>query len=65
MFPGPRNRLHLDYLSPAEFEAARWAGVLGIATFDGSHLAAPVPVAEVNTPVLGDAGPPCCLEFGR
>ena len=53
---GPRTRLHLEYLSPAEFEAARWAGVLGIATFDGSHLAAPVPVAEVNTPVLGDAG---------
>jgi enamine deaminase RidA (YjgF/YER057c/UK114 family) len=53
---GPRTGLHLDYLSLAEFEAARWAGVLGVATFDGSQLGAPVPVAEVNTPVLGDAG---------
>ena len=56
---GPRTRLHLDYLSLAEFEAARWAGVMGIATFDGSHFGVqdtPVPVAEVSTPVLGDAG---------
>src|SRR5579863_900316 len=54
-----RTRLHLDDLSLAEFQAARWAGVMGIATFDGSHLGVretPVPVAEVNTPVLGDAG---------
>jgi chorismate lyase / 3-hydroxybenzoate synthase len=51
--------LHLDYLSLAEFEAAQWTGVMGIATFDGSHFGArdtPVPVAEVSTPVLGDAG---------
>jgi chorismate lyase / 3-hydroxybenzoate synthase len=56
---GSRTRLHLDYLSLAEFEAARWAGVMGIATFDGSRSGVrdtPVPVAEVNMPVLGEAG---------
>jgi chorismate lyase / 3-hydroxybenzoate synthase len=56
---GSRTRLHLDYLSLAEFEAARWAGVMGIATFDGSRFGVrdtPVPVAEVNVPVLGEAG---------
>ena len=51
-----RNGLHLDYLSPADLEAARWAGVIGVATFDGQQLTrdADVPVAEVKTPVLGD-----------
>ena len=56
---GPRTQLHLDYLSLAELDAARWAGVMGIAAFDGSHFGVqdtPVPVAEVSTPVLGDAG---------
>jgi chorismate lyase / 3-hydroxybenzoate synthase len=59
---GSRTGLHLDYLSLAEFEAARWAGVMGVATFDGPRLerrAADVPVAEVNTPVLGNAGALC------
>jgi chorismate lyase/3-hydroxybenzoate synthase len=71
---GSRTGLHLDYLSPAEFEATRWAGVMGVATFDGSREGSrdglrnglrrglgdsAVPVAEVNTPVLGDAGALC------
>ncbi len=59
---GSRTGLHLDYLSLAELEAARWAGVMGVATFDGPRLerrAADVPVAEVNTPVLGNAGALC------
>jgi chorismate lyase / 3-hydroxybenzoate synthase len=53
-----RSGLHLDYLSLAEFEAARWAGVIGVATF-GAALTrgADVPVAEVKTPLLGDSGP--------
>ena len=56
-----RTGLHLDYLSPADLEAARWAGVIGVATFDGQRLArdADVPVAEVKTPVLGDHGALC------
>jgi enamine deaminase RidA (YjgF/YER057c/UK114 family) len=52
---GLRSRLHLDYLSQADFAAARWGGIMGIATFDGSRFDTPVPVAEVNTPLLGDA----------
>jgi enamine deaminase RidA (YjgF/YER057c/UK114 family) len=56
-----RTGLHLDYLSLADFEAARWAGVIGVATFDGTRLAgdAMVPVAEVKTPVLGESGALC------
>ena len=56
-----KSGLHLDYLPPAEFEAARWAGVIGVATFDGQRLAAdvPIPVAEVKTPVLGESGALC------
>ena len=59
---GSRTGLHLDYLSLAELEAARWAGVMGVATFDGSRVEladAEVPVAEVNTPLLGEAGALC------
>jgi len=48
--------LHLDYLSPAEYQSAQWADVLGVATFSGPPAPAPgageIPVAEVNTPVL-------------
>jgi len=48
--------LHLDYVSPAEYQSARWADVLGVATFSGPVAQAPtageIPVAEVNTPVL-------------
>jgi chorismate lyase/3-hydroxybenzoate synthase len=57
-----RTGLHLDYLSLAELEAAHWAGVMGVATFDGSRVEladAEIPVAEVNTPLLGDAGGLC------
>jgi chorismate lyase / 3-hydroxybenzoate synthase len=59
---GSRTGLYLDYLSLAEFETARWADVMGVATFDGSRLElrdTDVPVAEINTPVLGDAGALC------
>jgi chorismate lyase / 3-hydroxybenzoate synthase len=48
--------LHLDYLSPAEYQSAHWADVLGVAAFSGPPAPAPdageIPVAEVNTPVL-------------
>ena len=53
--------LHLDYVSRAEYQAARWGDVLGVATFSGGPepvaVAIPeIPVAEVSTPVLADAG---------
>ena len=53
--------LHLDYVSLAEYEAARWADVLGVAAFRSTPLdrtgANGVPVAQVQTPPLrGDAG---------
>jgi len=38
----PRG-LHLDYVSPAEYQAARWADVLGVATFNGRHAGEPTP----------------------
>ena len=48
--------LHLDYLSPAEYQSAAWADVLGVATYNGPPAPAPgsgeIPVAEVNTPLL-------------
>ena len=53
--------LHLDYLSSAEYPAARWADVLGVATFNGTHEplagSAPpeIPVAVVSTPLLAAA----------
>jgi chorismate lyase / 3-hydroxybenzoate synthase len=59
---GSRTGLHLDYLSLAELEAARWAGIMGVATFDGSRLGfadTEIPVAAINTPVLGEAGVLC------
>jgi enamine deaminase RidA (YjgF/YER057c/UK114 family) len=53
---GATAGLHLDYLSPAEYESAPWADVLGVATFSGPPAPAlpggEIPVAEVNTPVL-------------
>ena len=53
--PAPAG-LHLDYLSRAEYQAARWTDVLGVATFSGPSPgeAAPpeVPVAWVRTPVI-------------
>jgi chorismate lyase / 3-hydroxybenzoate synthase len=56
-----RTGLNLDYVSLAELEAGRLAGVIGVATFNGSRLdlGATVPVAEVKTPVLGDSGELC------
>jgi len=61
---GSRTGLNLDYVTLAELEAARWAGVMGVATFNGARTAhgppglaldAAVPVAEVQTPVLCDS----------
>jgi chorismate lyase / 3-hydroxybenzoate synthase len=54
---GSRTGLKLDYVSLAELEAARWPGVIGVATFAGTRLAldTTVPVAEVKTPVLGNS----------
>lgn len=53
--------LHLDYVSRAEYQAARWGDVLGVATFSGrpeplEAAVAEIPVAEVSTPVLPDTG---------
>lgn len=65
---GSRTGLNLDYVSLAELEKARWAGVIGVATFNGARLVhqssgraldATVPVAEVKTPILGDSGVQC------
>jgi chorismate lyase / 3-hydroxybenzoate synthase len=56
----PRG-LHLDYVSGAEYQAACWGDVLGVATFNGAPepavLATPadVPVVQVSTPVLAAA----------
>jgi chorismate lyase / 3-hydroxybenzoate synthase len=60
--------LHLDYVSPAEYHAACWGDVLGIAAFNGAALhatgaAATVPVAEVSTPLLPPASH--CFEVWR
>jgi len=56
--------LHLDYVSPAQYRAARWPDVLGIASFDDASLGASsetaeVPVAQVSTPVLPPASHVC------
>jgi chorismate lyase/3-hydroxybenzoate synthase len=53
--------LHLDYVSLAEYQAAGWGDVLGVATFSGTRdrVGAPVaeiPVARVSTPVLPGTG---------
>jgi chorismate lyase/3-hydroxybenzoate synthase len=48
--------LRLDYLPRADYQAAGWADVLGVATFSGAPLADPdpadAPVAQVRTAVL-------------
>jgi enamine deaminase RidA (YjgF/YER057c/UK114 family) len=55
--------LQLDYVSLAEYQAARWGNVLGVATFNGAADAAAgaaeIPVAQVSTPVLPGAGHVC------
>ena len=54
--------LHLDYLSPAEYQAARWADVLGVASFNAAPPHAAVsgtPVAQVRTPVLAGRADVC------
>jgi chorismate lyase / 3-hydroxybenzoate synthase len=53
----PSRGLHLDYVSLAEFQAARWPDVLGVATFNGAARPAfaaqtEIPIAQVSTPVL-------------
>ncbi|HET7757388.1 MAG TPA: hypothetical protein VFK87_09050 [Steroidobacteraceae bacterium] len=65
--------LHLDYLSPAEYQAAGWADVLGVATFNrppaagaaatGAAATASIPVAQIELPVL--AGTPGLCEVWR
>ena len=48
--------LHLAYVSHADYKAAQWADVLGIATFNGTPAPASIlpgiPIAAVNMPVL-------------
>ena len=50
--------LHPDYVSLAEYHAAQWPDVLGVATFNGSRPLAEtadpvgIPVAQISTPVL-------------
>jgi len=58
--------LHLNYLSLAEYESARWRDVLGVATFNGSVASGPpvpgpagIPMAHVRTPVLPAAKNVC------
>ena len=52
--------LHLDYVSLAEYQAAQWGDVLGVATFNGAPDsaagAAEIPVAQVSTAVLPGSG---------
>ena len=62
----PPAGLHLDYLSPAEYQAAQWADVLGVATFNAGPPGASgsdAPVARVHMPVLG--GDPDVYEVWR
>jgi chorismate lyase/3-hydroxybenzoate synthase len=52
--------LRLDYVPRADYQAARWPDVLGVATFNGTQLTDPdptgAPVAQVRATVLsGDA----------
>jgi enamine deaminase RidA (YjgF/YER057c/UK114 family) len=58
--PAPRG-LQFDYVSLAEYQAARWPDVLGVATFNGVPPleGAEIPVAQVTTPVLA-AGREVC-----
>jgi enamine deaminase RidA (YjgF/YER057c/UK114 family) len=54
--------LQLEYVPLAELDPARWSGVMGVATFDASRSeirATQIPVAEVNTPVLGESRALC------
>ena len=48
--------LHLEYVSPAEYRAARWDDVLGVASFNGGPDSGTgineIPVAHVRTQVL-------------
>jgi enamine deaminase RidA (YjgF/YER057c/UK114 family) len=58
----PPAGLHLDYLSPAEYRAARWADVLGVATFNGAPTgtaASEAPVARVHMAVLSGEADVC------
>ena len=54
--------LQVDYVPLAAQASARWEGVLGVAAFDVSPVAAlpanDVPVVEIKTPVLGSVGAP-------
>jgi enamine deaminase RidA (YjgF/YER057c/UK114 family) len=60
--------LQLEYLPLAELDPARWSGVMGVATFDASRSeirATQIPVAQINTPVLGEAGALCEIWRSR
>ena len=48
----PRG-LHLDYVSPAEYQAAQWSDVLGVATFNGRHAGRPA----ADVPAAGELSP--------
>jgi enamine deaminase RidA (YjgF/YER057c/UK114 family) len=57
-----KTGLHVDYLPLAERTPARWDGVLGVVTFEdkAANLASTdVPVAAINTPVLGGSTDIC------
>jgi chorismate lyase / 3-hydroxybenzoate synthase len=72
---GSGTGLHPQYMTLAELETARWAGVMGVAAFDGCRpqvRESDIPVAEINTPMLGEAATLCevwragkSIESGR
>ncbi len=59
---GSKTGLQVDYLPLAEHEPARWEKVLGVVAFDDPPAGlngTDVPVAEINTPVLGASAGIC------
>ncbi len=59
---GSSTRLQVDYLTLPEPGSAQWDGVLGVVAFEDLPVSldeTDVPVAEINTPLLGAKAPVC------
>jgi chorismate lyase / 3-hydroxybenzoate synthase len=59
---GSGTRLQVDYLTLPEPGSAQWEGVLGVVAFEDLPVSfdeTDVPVAEINTPLLGAKAPVC------